>query len=150
MTVLQKGFFCQLGTPELRMGVGIPHRDPPAADAGHIAALDQHIGKACRAGSGLICGLQGGHVNAAVVHVLVVHVAVYIMDQQVLQCDAAARALILCHHSHAGALQLIRLGIPLADDSVGAVRQFQITHRDIGCIIQQHGGGYIPAVHMGG
>ena len=150
VTVLQKGLFCQLGTPELRMGVGIPHCNSPAADAGHIAALDQHIGKACRAGSGLICGLQGGHVNAAVVHVLVVHVAVYIMDQQVLQCDAAARAPVLRNHSHAGALQLIRLGILLADDSVGAVRQFQITHRDIGCIIQQHGGGYIPAVHMGG
>ena len=72
------------------------------------------------------------------------------MDQQVLQCDAAARAPVLRNHSHAGALHLIRLGILLADDSVGAVRQFQITHRDIGCIIQQHGGGYIPAVHMGG
>lgn len=84
VTVLQKGFFCQLGTPELRMGVGIPHRDPPAADAGYTAARDQHIGKACHAGSSLICGLQRGHVNAAVVHVLVVHVAVYIVDQQVL------------------------------------------------------------------
>ena len=150
MTVLQKGFFCQFSTLELRMGVSITHRDSPAADAGYIAARDQHVGKACHAGSSLICGLQGGHVNAAVVHVLVVHVAVYIMDQQVLQCDAAARAPVLRNHSHAGALQLIRLGILLADDSVGTVRQFQITHRDIGCIIQQHGGGNIPAVHMGG
>ena len=150
VTVLQKGFFCQFSTLELRMGVSITHRDSPAADAGYIAARDQHVGKACHAGSRLICGLQRGHVNAAVVHVFVVNVAVYIVDQQVLQCDAAARALVFCHHSHAGALQLIRLGILFANDIIGAVRQLQITHRDIGCIIQQHGGGNIPAVHMGG
>ena len=34
MTVLQKGFFCQFSTLELRMGVSITHRDSPAADAG--------------------------------------------------------------------------------------------------------------------
>ena len=52
-------------------------------DAAYVTVRDLELTN--RAGSSLICGLQGGHVNAAVVHVLVVHVAVYIMDADGLQ-----------------------------------------------------------------
>ena len=150
MAVCRKGLFVQRRTLKLCMRVGIAHGDAPAADMRNIAALDQNIPKARRAGGGLVLRAQGGHIDTAVVHVLIIHIAVYIMHQQVLQRDAAADALILGNHSHAGALHLVGLRVTLPDHSLGAVGDLQIAHRDIGCIIQQHGGGYIPAVHMGG
>ena len=150
MPVCCKGLFVQRRALKLCMRVGIAHGDAPAADMRDIAALDQNIPEARRAGGGLVLRAQGGHIDTAVVHVFIVHIAVYIMHLQVLQRDAAADALIPGNHSHAGALHLVGLRVTLPDHSLGAVGDLQIAHRDIGGIIQQHGGGNIAVIHMGG
>ena len=150
VTVSAEAILLQLGALELCVGVGIAHGNAPAADVGKVTALDQNVRKACRTGGGFVLGLQSGHINAAVVHMLVVNVAVYIVDAQVFQRDAAAHALVLGDNCHAGALHFVRLGVAFPQHGRGTVGDLQIAQGDIGGIVQQHGGGNIAVINMGG
>ena len=55
---------------------------------------------------------------------LVVDVAVHIVDGEIAQRNAAACAFVLGHHSHAGALHLVGLGVTLAQNGTAVVGNF--------------------------
>ena len=80
--------------------------------------------EAGRAGGGFVGRGQGSHVDATVVHVLVVDVAVHIVDGEIAQRNAAACAFVLGHYSHAGALHLVGLGVTLAQNGTAVVGNF--------------------------
>ena len=124
VAVLEERGFFQRRPLKVSVGVGVAHRQAPAADAVEVTALYQHIGKAGRAGGGFVGREQGSHVDATVVHVLVVDVAVHIVDGEIAQRNAAACAFVLGHHSHAGALHLVGLGVTLAQNGTAVVGNF--------------------------
>src|SRR5699024_11309453 len=83
---------------------GVSHSNAPAVHILHIAVLDEHIIIPGNAGGGFVQGLEGREIDAAVVHVLVVDIAVHMADVQRPQADVAQGAGVLGHHSHTGAV----------------------------------------------
>ena len=57
---------------------------------------------------------------------LIVDIAVDIMDGEVSQRDPAAGSLILCHHSYAGAIHLVRGAVAFPRNPRSTVGNFEI------------------------
>ncbi len=63
---------------------GIAHRNAPAVYIVQLAVFNQNIVIACDTGFRLVFRLKYREINAAVVHVLIIHIALDIADVQIL------------------------------------------------------------------
>ncbi len=137
----------------------IRRRNAPAADPAEIAALNAQVVKPGNAGAALICRQGNGEVDAAVVHVLDVDVAVNFFDVQVLEIDMVDGARVLGHAGHAGAAHLAAPlvaadGVPVGGVVSGLSRNgaavlLAFRHGDLGGVKVGHGLAIFPAVGHG-
>ena len=124
---------------------GIGRGNPPAADVFDIAAVNEHIVVAGNPSFLLVFRQEGREVNAAVIHVLVVHIAIHILNVQIFQVNVVKGTLVLSHHSYAGTIHGVfgvvhGIGIHLT------VGHGNIAHLNIGAVVQQDTAGDVPLV----
>ena len=132
---------------EFRMVRRIRQGDAPAVDALQVTILNADVVVPGNAGGAFIFGLKDGKVDTAVVHVLVLYVALHILDVQALQIDVVQRAAVLGYHRHTGTVHHTA-GIVLHIDIQVAVGHGDVADFDVLAVVQQNGRGHIAAIDM--
>ena len=126
---------------------GVGHRDAPPIHVFQIATLNAHVVKPGNSGFRLVCWHEGSEVNATVVHMLVVHIAVHMTHCKIAQVDMAKGTAVLRHHRHTGSVHTVESVV----DSVRlltAVGDRQVRNLDAFAVIKQHGAGYISGIFV--
>ena len=130
------------------MPIAVTHCNTPAAHLLDHTVLHRYTVIPSHAGLGLIGRSQGGHINAAVIHVLVVYIALHIMDKQSGKRNAVQGAPIPGYHRHAGAVHLVCSAVAFQVGKGRIVGDLQIPQHNIFHIIEQHGGGHFSPIYM--
>ena len=136
MTVFQEDFLIQFCSLELLMRISVSDSNSPTAHLIHKASLNRDIfitGNSCNI---FMLRTKCRHIDPTIIHVLIVHITIHIMDQQIAKCDSMPYSFILCHNSNTGTVHFISKGIILSDNLIRFICDLQIFYNNIFCVIQ--------------
>ena len=129
------------------MRISIADCNSPAAHPVYITAFYCHIPETrsfC-----IPCDrLLRRHIDTAVVHMLVVHISINVVDDEIAQRNPASDTFISRSDGNSGSVHFIRCTVAFPDNILPAVCQLEILQRYIFCIIQQYRRRYISAPGM--
>ena len=152
-TVFYGSLVTDLRTLELIPVRGICSRNAPAVCPLHMAVGDLQVivpGNTCRR---FIFRQRHDEIDASVEHVLVVHIAINIMNVQIIQHDMIRGPDVLCDSCHAGTVHDIQVipfqpGIRGIDPRLSVISDLQPSDLNILHILEQDSGRYIASVFM--
>lgn len=109
MPIFLEHIFFKCCTLKLLMRIAVSNGYTPTADICNITALNENLPETRHTRDSFILRLQCSHIDTAVVHVLIIHISIDIMDFKIFQRDATAHTFVFGNNGYTGALHLIAL-----------------------------------------
>ena len=134
MTIFFKQFIRQFCPHKFLTFITITNGNAPTAYPFQMAATHTDILITCHTRFFFLIRLQTGKIDPTVIHMLIIYIAFYIVNIQIIQMYFMQRSTVLCNSCHTGTVHLVWSRICFSKYAP-FIANLQILHRQILAII---------------